>query len=135
MCQVPISPLVGLPVQVRDAALQAAQDAPQHAVNREYFAQQNEKKLELGLLPSAADMGPQSAQLMKLARTQPYYQRNKAHVCSFFLKGTCTRGAFCPYLHEHPEEKPVEEGAPDLGKQNIKDRYHGKDDPVALKAR
>lgn len=35
--------------------------------------------------------------LLKLQRTTPYYKRNRAHLCSFFAKGECTRGAECPY--------------------------------------
>ena len=35
--------------------------------------------------------------LMKLARTTPYYKRNRPHICSFWVKGECTRGEECPY--------------------------------------
>ena len=55
---------------------------------------------------------------MKLQRTTPYYKRNRAHVCSFFVRGECTRGAECPYRHEMPI-------AGELSQQNIKDRYYG----------
>ncbi|KAF9619128.1 hypothetical protein IFM89_005142 [Coptis chinensis] len=64
--------------------------------------------------------------LLKLQRTQPYYVRNKPHVCSFYVRGGCTRGDECPYRHEMPITG-------DLAKQNIKDRYFGNKDPVALK--
>ena len=52
---------------------------------------------------------------------------NRAHLCSFFLKGDWTRGEGCPYRHELPgeNETPV--------KQNIRDRYNGNNDPVAAK--
>ena len=53
-------------------------------------------------------------------------QRNKAPICSFFVKGECKRGAECPYRHEMPTT-----GA--LADQNIKDRYYGVNDPVANK--
>ncbi|KAJ1526506.1 Pre-mRNA-splicing factor slt11, partial [Nowakowskiella sp. JEL0078] len=66
--------------------------------------------------------------LKKLARTEPYYKRNKAHLCSFFAKGDCTRGDECPYRHELPVEN-------ELSQQNLKDRYHGSNDPVANKIR
>ena len=56
--------------------------------------------------------------IMKLQRTTPYYKRNRAHVCSFFVRGECTRGAECPYRHEMPI-------AGELSQQNIKDRYYG----------
>lgn len=35
--------------------------------------------------------------LKKLARNEPYYKRNRSHICSFFVRGECNRGASCPY--------------------------------------
>ena len=35
--------------------------------------------------------------LMRLARTTPYYKRNRPHICSFWVKGECKRGEECPY--------------------------------------
>lgn len=35
--------------------------------------------------------------LKQLARSDPYYKRNRPKVCSFFVKGECTRGDECPY--------------------------------------
>lgn len=64
--------------------------------------------------------------LKQLARTDPYYKRNRPHVCSFFAKGDCSRGTECPYRHE----KPVDN---ELARQNMQDRYHGRNDPVARK--
>lgn len=43
------------------------------------------------------------------------------------MKGSCNRGEKCPYRHELPDEDV------ELSKQNIKDRYYGKNDPVAEK--
>jgi len=62
--------------------------------------------------------------LKQLARADPYYKRNRPHVCSFFVKGECKRGAECPYRHEKPQQN-------ELSHQNIRDRYYGHDDPVA----
>lgn len=64
--------------------------------------------------------------LKALARTDPYYKRNRPHVCSFFVKGECNRGAECPYRHEVQSESKKE-----LAHQNLQDRYHGHNDPVA----
>jgi len=66
--------------------------------------------------------------LKSLARTDPYYKRNQPKVCSFFIKGECNRGSDCPYLHELPSESKK-----DLANQNMQDRYHGRNDPVAKK--
>jgi hypothetical protein len=59
--------------------------------------------------------GKANDMLASLARTTPYYKRNQARVCSFFVRGQCTRGAECPYRHEMPTSGPLSE-------QNIKDR-------------
>uniref|UniRef100_A0A0K0DVK6 Pre-mRNA-splicing factor RBM22 n=1 Tax=Strongyloides stercoralis TaxID=6248 RepID=A0A0K0DVK6_STRER len=124
----------GLPVQVRDQILQVNDNAPKDGANREFYLQQQERNLELtdGTTPGGAygqvlDDGKNTV-LTKLARTQPYYDRNKSHICSFFVKGECKRGDECPYRHEMPKD-------PDnpLSQQNIKDRYYGQNDPVASK--
>ncbi|CAG8492103.1 6360_t:CDS:2 [Funneliformis mosseae] len=113
-----------LPVQVRDTALNITNDAPRSEINREYFAQNIEGKVSL-INYGKADSASREM-LKKLARTEPYYKRNRPHICSFFVKGTCTRGDECPYRHEIPEEN-------ELSHQNIKDRYYGTNDPVAKK--
>ncbi|EIN07223.1 hypothetical protein PUNSTDRAFT_89383 [Punctularia strigosozonata HHB-11173 SS5] len=118
----------GLPTQVRDTALGIQTEAPNSDINREYYAQNMETKLEGGK-PSLDAHRAQSAgkeMLKSLARTDPYYKRNRPHICSFFVKGECKRGSECPYRHE----KPVDS---DLAKQNMQDRYHGRNDPVARK--
>lgn len=46
---------------------------------------------QLGKATSSSDM------LLKLARTTPYYKRNRPHICSFWVKGECKRGEECPY--------------------------------------
>jgi len=121
----------GLPVQVRDQVLSINQNLPKDEINREYYNQQ----LDTAVASSDASEahGPHKSQppsdvLMKLARTNPYYKRNRAHVCSFWVKGECRRGEECPYRHEKPSD-------PDdpLADQNLKDRYYGTNDPVADK--
>lgn len=120
----------GLPTQVRDTALAVQSEAPTSEVNREYYAQNMEAKLEGGsrsLLESTSRASSAGKEMLKqLARTDPYYKRNKPHVCSFFVKGECNRGTECPYRHETPVQN-------ELSKQNIQDRYHGRNDPVAQK--
>ncbi|KAK6919854.1 RNA recognition motif domain [Dillenia turbinata] len=117
VCQVCLLDLeYGLPVQVRDTALSInSNDAiPKSDVNREYFAEEHDRRVR-----------PNDT-ILKLQRTTPYYKRNRAHVCSFYVRGECTRGAECPYRHEMPVTG-------ELSQQNIKDRYYGVNDPVALK--
>ncbi|CAG0903946.1 unnamed protein product [Darwinula stevensoni] len=122
----------GLPVQVRDAALNVKDDMPRSEVNRDYFIQNMEQELAntdgttaggaVGKAQSSSDL------LLKLARTTPYYKRNRPHICSFWVKGECRRGEECPYRHE----KPTDPEDP-LADQNIRDRYYGVNDPVAEK--
>uniref|UniRef100_A0A8C7KQV4 Pre-mRNA-splicing factor RBM22 n=1 Tax=Oncorhynchus kisutch TaxID=8019 RepID=A0A8C7KQV4_ONCKI len=122
----------GLPIQVRDTGLSIKDDVPKSDVNKEYYTQNMEREIGnsdgtrpvglLGKAPSSSDM------LLKLARTTPYYKRNRPHICSFWVKGECKRGEECPYRHE----KPTDPDDP-LADQNIKDRYYGINDPVADK--
>jgi pre-mRNA-splicing factor RBM22/SLT11 len=125
----------GLPVQVRDAALGVKNAAPSSGTNREYYMQNIEEKLEDGdggssMVESAAGPSARAGQelLRKLARTDPNYKRNRTHLCSFYAKGNCTRGDECPFRHELPRDKEDP-----LAKQNIKDRFYGRNDPVARK--
>ncbi|KAL2095221.1 hypothetical protein ACEWY4_009940 [Coilia grayii] len=122
----------GLPIQVRDTGIAIKDDMPKSDVNKEYYTQNMEREIansdgtrpvgQLGKAPSSSDM------LLKLARTTPYYKRNRPHICSFWVKGECKRGEECPYRHE----KPTDPDDP-LADQNIKDRYYGINDPVADK--
>lgn len=79
-----------------------------------------------------------NASLVKLARKKPFYQRNLPHLCSFYARGCCTRGASCPYRYgcfmmlRRRHELPPDPSNP-LNKQNIKDRVDGRNDPVAKK--
>ncbi|XP_010262753.1 PREDICTED: zinc finger CCCH domain-containing protein 40-like [Nelumbo nucifera] len=130
VCQVCLLDLeYGLPVQVRDTALAInSNDAiPKSDVNREYFAEEHDRRARAGLdyESSYGKVRPNDT-ILKLQRTTPYYKRNRAHVCSFYVRGECTRGAECPYRHEMPITG-------ELSQQNIKDRYYGVNDPVALK--
>mmetsp|Transcript_45368 Transcript_45368/g.89197 ORF Transcript_45368/g.89197 Transcript_45368/m.89197 type:complete len:363 (+) Transcript_45368:62-1150(+) len=120
----------GLPVQVRDSTLEEYEKMtmPTNEVNREYMIEQHEAgMLHVDTGYGKVDGHAQSSQILnKLSRRTPYYKRNLAHICSFFARGACNRGALCPFRHEMPKEGP-------LAKQNIKDRYFGQNDPVAEK--
>ncbi|KAJ9101501.1 Pre-mRNA-splicing factor slt11 [Naganishia cerealis] len=145
----------GLPTQVRDAALGRLNEAPTSDINKQYYTQVMEQAVRLscptlallvthsllpchqmantssGLLQDTPDARLASSaakeMLKDLARKDPYYKRNRPHICSFFVKGECTRGNECPFRHEIPQENNG------LEKQNMVDRYHGRNDPVAKK--
>lgn len=130
VCQVCLLDLeYGLPVQVRDTALaiNSNETIPRSDVNREYFAEEQDRKARAGIdyESSYGKVRPNDT-ILKLQRTTPYYRRNRAHVCSFFVRGECTRGAECPYRHEMPITG-------ELSQQNIKDRFYGVNDPVAAR--
>jgi pre-mRNA-splicing factor RBM22/SLT11 len=120
----------GLPVQVRDHALKIKDDLPKSDVNKEYYIQNIGKELvAAGNTEPGGSVGKAQAPsdlLLKLARTAPYYKRNRPHICSFWVKGECKRGEECPYRHEMPNDP-----SDPLSNQNIKDRYYGVNDPVA----
>lgn len=125
VCQVCLFDLeFGLPVEVRDKFLDQAHkfELPESQLNRDYAL----NNLNMEALPyNKANAHPM---LLKLARTQPYYKRNQSRVCTFWKRGECARGDECPYRHE------VDAGHdPNLADQNIKDRYMGRNDPVAHK--
>ncbi|KAL6560685.1 hypothetical protein OROGR_004244 [Orobanche gracilis] len=114
---------------VRDTALSInSNDAiPKSDVNREYFAEEHDRRARAGIdYESSYGMVRANDTILKLQRTTPYYKRNRAHVCSFYVRGQCTRGSECPYRHEMPVEG-------ELSQQNIKDRFYGVNDPVAHK--
>ncbi|KAI3891250.1 hypothetical protein MKW92_002461 [Papaver armeniacum] len=122
VCQVCLLDLeYGLPVQVRDTALaiDSNDSIPKSDVNREYFAEEHDRRARAGIdYESSYGKARPNDTILKLQRTTPYYKRNRAHVCSFFVRGECTRGAECPYRHEMPITG-------ELSQQNIKDRYYG----------
>ncbi|XP_045138882.1 pre-mRNA-splicing factor RBM22-like [Portunus trituberculatus] len=123
----------GLPTQVRDSALSLTDEMPKSEVNKEFYIQNMEKQMAATSDGSTAGgaLGKaktHSEMLLRLARTTPYYKRNRPHICSFWVKGECKRGEECPYRHE----KPTDPDDP-LADQNIKDRYYGVNDPVADK--
>ena len=127
VCQVCLLDLdYNLPVQVRDQALGIQEDLPESIAGREFALNQIQENQNF----YRAKFGGAAANeiLGRLNRTAPYYKRNQAKICSFFVKGECKRGDECPYRHEMPEESNQA-----LSKQNIQDRYHGTNDPVAKK--
>ena len=78
---------------------------------------------------SGGGMSPLASQALQgLAKTAPDYRRNRARICSFFLKGTCNRGDSCPFRHEKSDHTDIT-----LAAQNIQDRYYGTQDPLAKK--
>jgi pre-mRNA-splicing factor RBM22/SLT11 len=102
---------------------------PTQEANKNFYIDQANRSIDSLALPyDALESNPILAELAR-NRAKPYYKRNLPQICSFFAKGGCNRGDECPYRHELPDEK----FDPELANQNIVDRFHGKNDPVANK--
>jgi len=118
----------GLPVQVRDKYLeeqgQSKIELPPSRTNRDYQIQEAQKQDQNNQLPYGKTT--KHPMLQRLARMTPYYKRNEARICSFYVKGQCNRGQDCPFRHELPE-------GGELANQKLRDRFHGENDPVAAK--
>lgn len=88
-----------LPVGVRDALLKGSEDEalPQSGVNQTYYYDQVAKASREDVEAGYGKMG--SEKLLKMARGNPYYDRNLPKLCSFWLKGQCTRvvEGTCPF--------------------------------------
>lgn len=148
-----------MPVQVRDAVVRgsgAAEDAtngsgtatgmdgsvviPESDANREYVTEQLARKIaeggDLAVCGSAGAGGKISSEKAEILRRMrrnhgPYYKKNKPPICTFWIRGACTR-ADCPYRPCNGDyDMPELSSSHTLRNQNMKDRYYGTNDPVA----
>ncbi|KAH8178847.1 RNA recognition motif domain-containing protein [Sarocladium implicatum] len=70
----------GLPIAVRDAALKMVAPGPQSEINREYFAQNNEKAIEDGTVGTEEyEKTDEKARelLRRLANSKPYFRKGR----------------------------------------------------------
>lgn len=70
----------GLPIVVRDAALKMVAPGPQSAVNREYYAQNNEQEIEEGRggIESYEKTDEKARELLRrLANSEPYFKKQR----------------------------------------------------------
>lgn len=116
-----------LPVEVRDRFLGEQKVlVPTQEANRNFWAEQANRNIDSLALPYEEQKNNKVLEELSKHRSKPYTQRNLPHICSFFVKGECKRGDECPYRHELPPDNA-------LASQNIQDRFHGTNDPVADK--
>ncbi|KAF5183071.1 Pre-mrna-splicing factor rbm22 [Thalictrum thalictroides] len=107
-------------------AINSNDSIPRSEVNREYFAKEHDRRARAGIdYESSFGKARPNETILKLRRTTAYYKRNRAHVCSFYVRGECTRGAECPYQHEMTVTG-------ELSLQNIKDLYYGNNNPCCV---
>lgn len=70
----------GLPIVVRDAALKMVAPGPESSINREYYAQENEREIEEGRggLEEYGKTDEKARELLRrLANSEPYYKRQR----------------------------------------------------------
>lgn len=69
----------GLPITIRDAALKMVAPGPQSEVNREFFAQNNEREIEEGRGLEGYEKTDEKARdlLRRLAASEPYYKKQR----------------------------------------------------------
>ncbi|KAL9579330.1 MAG: hypothetical protein Q9212_005168, partial [Teloschistes hypoglaucus] len=70
----------GLPIVVRDAALKMVAPGPESSINREYYAQENEREIEEGRggVEEYEKTDEKARELLRrLANSEPYYKRQQ----------------------------------------------------------
>ena len=70
----------GLPIVVRDAALKMLAPGPESSINREYYAQENEREIEegRGAIEEYEKTDEKARELLRrLANSEPYYKRQR----------------------------------------------------------
>ena len=70
----------GLPIVVRDAALKMVAPGPESSINREYYAQENEREIEEGRggVEGYEKTDEKARELLRrLANSEPYYKRQR----------------------------------------------------------
>ncbi|EPZ31876.1 hypothetical protein ROZALSC1DRAFT_27657 [Rozella allomycis CSF55] len=130
----------GVATRVRDEILQIDQkNVPKTEVNRQFFARNLEERLD----PSQPFLDTKKADpaakeiLKRISSSQPYQKRNLPQLCTFFIKGTCTRGNLCPYRYIFMINRVFRHSLPDPyellreNQKNRQERYHGSFDTVA----
>ena len=93
VCQVCLLDLdYGIPVQARDAVLgRERETVAKSDVNIEFHTNEIAKRIENGEDVQATARAEMNSMIQKLARKKPYYQKNKAPICTFWLRNACNR--------------------------------------------
>ncbi|KAL8938814.1 MAG: hypothetical protein Q9216_003695, partial [Gyalolechia sp. 2 TL-2023] len=93
----------GLPIVVRDAALKMVAPGPESSINREYYAQENEREIEEGRggIEEYEKTDEKARELLRrLANSEPYYKRQRR-------------------LEAAEEKQSPDDGSADAGRQRM----------------
>jgi pre-mRNA-splicing factor RBM22/SLT11 len=98
----------GLHTRDRDEVLGVHQSIPTTDVNAQVFVRSLEQKMGGAAVVNHGKAESVAKEVLKKlvkSTTDPYTQRNKTSICSFYIKGNCKRDKDCPFLHQMPENK------------------------------
>jgi pre-mRNA-splicing factor RBM22/SLT11 len=125
----------GLPVELRDKFIDstAVVAMPKDATNRDFWANTVNQQIDKLDLPyKNLEVHYSLAEVSK--KFGPSAKRNLPKVCTFFIRGLCTRGTLCPYRHEKIDEEDLESLKKGVNvEERIRERFHGINDPIAKK--
>lgn len=147
VCQTCIFDLdFGLPVEIRDKFIDKTDHVvmPTEVANKDFWAHQMNANVDKLDLPyNKPELKEALAELAKSNNGNIFQgiggakaaKRNAAHVCSFFVRGECKRGAACPYRHTDITDQDLERLKKGNGSidDKIRERYSGLNDPIAKK--
>lgn len=117
---------------------------PSETANKDFWAHQMNANVDKLDLPyDKPELKEALAQIAKVHNGNIFQglggskaaKRNAAHVCSFFVRGECKRGAACPYRHTDITEQDLDRLKKGNGSidDKIRERYSGVNDPIAKK--
>jgi pre-mRNA-splicing factor RBM22/SLT11 len=96
----------GLHTRDRDQVLGIHHSIPTTDVNAQVFVRSIEQKMGTASVVNHGKAESAAKQVLKklvTASTDPYIQRNRTTICSFYVKGNCKRDKDCPFLHQMPD--------------------------------
>jgi pre-mRNA-splicing factor RBM22/SLT11 len=125
----------GLPVELRDKFIDqtAIVAMPKDSTNRDFWANTVNGEIDKIELPYK-DVQVQQALGEMAKKFGPSARRNLPKVCTFYVRGLCTRGVLCPYRHEKISDEDLESMKKGVNvDERIRERFHGINDPIAKK--
>lgn len=92
--------------KTRDSALNIKNTVPKQAGNRDYFIENTSKSVKNSILLEQS-IKDKYEDLKQLKANEPDPTMKPKQVCSFFAKGECKRGEYCPFSHELSSSRPL----------------------------